>query len=233
MFDLPCGSGMTWWANKAPGETLTWAETLTPYMTPLDIIQTVAASIAPHGAGELSATSISVLGQTISLTLTGGQPLRIYTTQFVVTCESGAIYQPTVNIRVRPLLWTDQPASAPLDGFGSTISWNGGVVSQTIGLLGTAFITATGTNQATAAPIGAVKGIVDSGAGGIVMPPIASLIYGTLSQTNITTSDMLLYPWPGDSFIGYSVNEAVTLPAGGTYSETLVQGATAWALGSS
>lgn len=231
-FGLSPFNAPTWWVSKAPGETLTWSETLTPYMSPTDVIASVQASIAPHGAGELSAASISVIGQTVNLTLTSGQPLRIYTIQFLVTCTNGAVYQPTVNIRVRPLLPTDQPSSAPVDGFGSTISWNGGVVSQTIGLLGTAFITAAGTTQAGATPIDAVVSIINGGTAGILMPPISGLIYGTLTQTNIIQNAVTLYPWPGDSFIGHSVNQGVAVPAGSSLAETLVQGATAWALAS-
>lgn len=233
-FDPPAMNA-TWWPSKAPGEDLIWSENMAPYLNPGDVIETVAASIAPFGAGELTATSISVIGQVIGLTLSGGQPRRVYTVQLLVAATNGNVYQPTVNIRVRPLLPTDQPQVAPVPGFGTAIYWNGGVVSTAVNLAVSGFISATGTSQATGATISAVTSIVNvatTAADCIVMPPLSGVIAGTLQQTNITRTDVQLYPWPGDSFIGYATDAPVTLPAGGSYSETLVQGATAWALAS-
>lgn len=117
------GPWTTWWARKLPLETLVWSETVTPYVVSTELITSVAASVAPNGTGELTISAISVAGQTISLTLTGGQPTRIYTIQMIVVMTDGNIYQLTANIKVDPALETDQPQTVPIEGFGPATVW--------------------------------------------------------------------------------------------------------------
>jgi hypothetical protein len=191
----------TWWASKAPLEYLTWAETITPYVDPTEEIQSVSASIAPSGSGEMTATAISIFGQTLSLTLQGGQPRRVYVVQFVVTMTSGAVYQLTVNIGVRAVLPTDQPQIPPVPGFGTAITWStGGVVNVASGLV------ATGTNQATALPLPALTSIfseVPAGAGGILV----ATSNGNLVVVNTTASLLAIYPNVGAQINALGVDQ--------------------------
>lgn len=112
-----------WWPPKGPAETLVWSENVAGYVLPTDVITEVEASIAPSGSGELQMASISVLGQTVSLELTGGQPRRIYIVQMLITTALGNEYQVIVNIGVRAVLPTDWPPVAPSPGFGPPIIW--------------------------------------------------------------------------------------------------------------
>lgn len=235
MFDSAVFTDATWWSSKAPLESLVWTEMITPYINPTDVIQTVVASIAPFGPGELTATSISVIGQTIGLTLTEGQPTRVYTVQFVVTMTNGNVYQLSLNIRVRQILPTDQPSSVPIAGFGTSITWNGGVVSYTLGLVGIATLAATGSSQSTANPLTGVQNIVNAGSGGVVLPALSSLIYGTIEVVNTLSSSVQVYPNGTDQIDSLGPGTPVTCPAAagaisGDVRFLFAQGATQWTL---
>lgn len=114
----------TWYAAKNPLEALTWSETITPYVLPTEIILTASAQIAPSGSGEMQATSLTVSGQTLFLGLSGGQPTRIYTVQFVVQMTDGGVYQPIAQIACLPVLPTDRAPPPPDPGFGPAIIWS-------------------------------------------------------------------------------------------------------------
>ena len=106
----------TWWASKGPLETLTWSETITPYVASTEAIAQIVTTITPSGAGELSVSAVGVSGQAISLTLNNGVPGRVYTIEFVVTMSDGSRYQPTAQIgcrNTRPAGWPPPPPRPP------------------------------------------------------------------------------------------------------------------------
>jgi hypothetical protein len=198
----------TWWAAKSPLEYLTWSETITPYVDPAQEIQSVSASIAPSGTGELTAVAVSVFAQTLSLTLSGGQPRQIYIVQFVVTMTDGSIYQPTVNIAMRPILPTDYPQVPPSPGFGTAITWSTGAMgSVAYGL------TATGTDQASALPLPAVTSIftdVPDGTGAVLVATSG----GNLVVVNSTDTTLSVYPNVGAQINALGVNQPFVVAAG-------------------
>lgn len=161
-----------WWAEKAPGEMLTWSENIGPYVLATDVIAQVEASIAPSGAGELTIAAVNAIGQTLYLTLLGGQPRQIYTVSFVVATAAGAVYEPILKIGVRAVLRTDQPQTPPSAGSGLVALWPPYYTGLTASAGTVAVIDSAGwPTSPTGLPAGAVW--LDSGIANAVTPVTA------------------------------------------------------------
>ena len=197
-----------WFPAKRPLEDLTWSLLTTPYVNAAEQIVSVTASVAPSGTGELTPVAIGVFDQTLSLTLSGGQPRQIYTIQFVVTMTDGSIYQIVVYIGVLAILPTDRPQVPPVPGFGTPITWSTGMPNPVAYGL-----TATGANQATALPLPALTSIfttVAVGTGAILV--VTST--GDLAVYNATATLLAIYPPTGGQINALGTNAAFNVAAG-------------------
>jgi hypothetical protein len=181
----------TWWASKGPLETLTWAETITPYVNATENIAQIEATITPSGTGELSISAVSVTGQTIDLTLNNGQPGRVYTINFVVTMSDGSRYQPTAQIGCRnttPAGWPPPPPQNP--GPGTPAIWPPYYTGLTLDGVAVTVISTTGWPTSPAG-LGAGAVWVNGTAGWInaVLPvtptPAQPLFAGLLRSTDL------------------------------------------------
>lgn len=112
-----------WFPAKAPAASLSYALDLTETLRPGEYIHSIEASIAPSGDGELSATSLSVSGSVIEISLESGQPSRVYTIRYIVSVFGESIYEVIVNQGVTPVLLTDQAPVAPDPFFGTPITY--------------------------------------------------------------------------------------------------------------
>lgn len=225
-----CLTAGNWWTEKAPYDTHVWSEVITPFVgSSTEVVAQVLASVAPCGAGELAITAIGVSGQTISLTLTSGQPRRIYTIQFLVTMSNGQVYDMTLNIRVRPLQWADQPQVAPVSGFGTPVIWppyySGMLASQAWLEVVNTFdwpASDTGLNPGQVFLNGSLVGIVP-GAGSV---PAQPLFFGMLRSTDLLAlgaTPLPLYDpqvsnqlWQNSSIVAISQGSYTGLAANGS-----------------
>lgn len=113
-----------WWPPKLPGATLDYTLDVSCAVdTTVDIIQTVSAAIAPSGAGEMVGSNLTIIGDTATMTMTGGQPGRIYSINMVFTMFDNRIFEFLVYQGVPPALRGYPPMPPPSPGFGTPLVW--------------------------------------------------------------------------------------------------------------
>lgn len=121
----------TWWPPKYPYSVLDYTLDITSSVDVInDVIASVACSIAPSGLSELIATDLQfstpiVVGQKkmfLTVTLSGGQPGRIYRIRFIVTMTDGRIFEFIVMQELVPELPAQFPTTPPSRGFGTPIT---------------------------------------------------------------------------------------------------------------
>jgi hypothetical protein len=112
----------SFWPQKLPGETLKQTYNVTPQVSAPASIQALTAQIAPSGSGELEPTAFSLSGSTLSLTLEGGQPSRVYTILFSATLSDGEVIQWTILQPVAQILAGDKPQAPMSWEFGTPIT---------------------------------------------------------------------------------------------------------------
>lgn len=114
----------SWWPRKRQGQTLTYALDISAEInTETDVIQTVEAMIAPSGAGEEQGANLDVSGDVLTLTLSAGQPTRIYTILFTVTMVDANVYQFLVYQGIPPGLPGYPVQPPPNPGYGTALTW--------------------------------------------------------------------------------------------------------------
>lgn len=114
----------SWWPRKRQGQTLTYALDISAEInTETDVIQTVTAQIAPSGTGEEQGANPNVTNDIITLTMSGGQPTRIYTILFTVTMVDANVYQFQVYQVIPPGLPGYPVPPPPSPGFGAAATW--------------------------------------------------------------------------------------------------------------
>lgn len=92
--------------------------------TSVDFIASASLVCAPSGAGEMQISNLSVAGDGVTYTASGGQPGRWYTLKLVVTMSDGRVFAFVGAQPVSPVLVTDQPPPTPPSvGFGTAIIW--------------------------------------------------------------------------------------------------------------
>jgi hypothetical protein len=113
-----------WWPGKSQSATLDYSLDISSAIDPaVDIIQTVSAAIAPSGASEVGGSNLMVSDDAVTLTMSAGQPGRIYTVSFIVTMVDGRIFEFFVYQGVPPGLPGYPVVPPPNPGFGTPLIW--------------------------------------------------------------------------------------------------------------
>lgn len=193
------------WPMAEPEDNLDYSVDATARFAEVnDSIATVSLSINPSGTGELQALDLAVQGSVITAQLTGGVAGRNYAIKVVATGISGRVFTWKVGLSINNEFASWPVPKPPVAGFGTPITWTSGAT-----VFGPAFVavatglTATGNNQATAAPLSAQTNIfatVPAGTGAVLPSEIVS---GTFTVTNAGVNDLLVYP-PGTAQVGSS-----------------------------
>jgi hypothetical protein len=112
-------------AAKYSDDTLDYALPLNVVLQSGDgAVQAVSISAAPSGLGELRLLTPTVDVNAIWVTLSGGQPGRIYVLKYLLTLGSGEVHEVLANITIARVLVTDQPAAPPATDFGGMVTWS-------------------------------------------------------------------------------------------------------------
>lgn len=114
-----------WFTPKLPGETVDRTFDVATLPTPLAAgdIAILGAQIAPSGDGEMAAITLTLVGTTITLGETSGEPGRVYAILFTATLQDTQIVQWIVNQGVSPIPPPDDIPPPPVPGFGTEITW--------------------------------------------------------------------------------------------------------------
>lgn len=123
-------SVVNWWPSELPEGALDYSLDITDSIDPaVDFVLSANVSVAPSGLGEIvpsnfviSTPMINGIQHTIlTVTLTGGRPLRRYITKFLVTMLDGRVFPFLVYMRVLPELAGQVLTIPPAAGFGTPI----------------------------------------------------------------------------------------------------------------
>jgi hypothetical protein len=194
-----------------------------------EAISSAEVALAPSGAGEMQISGLSVAGTIITFLPTGGVPGRAYVYELLVTTNEGNTYTFLIDQSVNFAIANYPIPAAPSAGFGAEVICTNPspIVSP-----GPAYITALGTNQATAAVLTAQTSIINAGAAGTGVRLPASLACSagaSLTIINPNAVDELLYPNGSDSIALGTPGEPITIPAlTGYLTVNLPAGATQW-----
>jgi hypothetical protein len=110
--------------SKFPDESLVYSLPIGVLIEPTeDVLHTVLIACAPSGPGELELLDLIADDDAIWLTLSGGQPGRIYTLKYSAVLASGNVRQVIANITVARAQVTDQPPAPPSTAFGTPVRW--------------------------------------------------------------------------------------------------------------
>jgi hypothetical protein len=146
-----------WFPSRFISADLSYALDITDAIgTDIPISGTVA--VAPAGSGELVVSAFTYGDGVLTVSVNSGQPSRVYTYDFVVTCLNGAVYTWTVQQATLKALPTDMPQVAPIAGFGTPMTWTtaGPMELVATGLVG------QGTSQASALLLPAYTNVIAS-----------------------------------------------------------------------
>ena len=117
---------------KQPGGVGAATFTICP---PSVIPQGCSLSIKPSGLGELSAVSMSFNRNTVSFTVYGGVPGRVYTLNFITLDGNGNAYQALAFLPIDSTLAVDPPPVSPSSGFGPALTIGIGSLGNDGGVL--------------------------------------------------------------------------------------------------
>ncbi len=111
------------WPMKEPGSYLDFSYNAAPDLSlGPDTLTSIAVSIKPSGAGELTAVSASFSGAMITVWLGGGVAGRSYVVKIDGTCASGRVFEWTAGIVCDPVL-ASYPLAAPASAdFGTPVT---------------------------------------------------------------------------------------------------------------
>lgn len=120
------------WPTAQPGDDLDYSLDLTePLCDVHDSIASASLTTQPSGTGELQASNLSVLGDVVTVWLSGGIPTRDYIIAFTIRGLSGRSWVELVDLNISPRLGEWPPPPAPDIGPGEPITWN---LAQRLGL---------------------------------------------------------------------------------------------------
>lgn len=99
MWPLPAQTTATWWPTILPGSVIeqSYDMTLLPQITAPGQVASLAAQIAPSGAGEMTATALTVVGTVLTITLAPYFGNRVYSVLFTATLHNGQVVVWIVN----------------------------------------------------------------------------------------------------------------------------------------
>ncbi len=114
------------WPMAEPDEVLDYSLDIGVLLAEVqDSIASVALSISPSGLGELTASSVSVLGTVITAWLRGGVPGRTYTIRIEATTNAmpPRTFERFVNLTIDPTFQTFPQTAPPSPGYGPPTTW--------------------------------------------------------------------------------------------------------------
>jgi hypothetical protein len=128
-----CSTAKTWWdpPTKLPGSSGQYTFNITSSINPTtDFASLASVACAPSGSGELVPSNLEISTQVINgvlntiltVTLSGGQQNRIYTTQFLVTMTDGQIYEFLVYLEIPVIIPGDLYVVPPSADFGTPVT---------------------------------------------------------------------------------------------------------------
>ena len=192
-----------WWPAKLQAATLDYSLNISTILAQgVDFISAVTAACAPSGSGELTISNPVITNAVLTLTTAGGVPSRVYTVQWIVTCQDGRIYSFIVYQGIPPIPGYVVPV-APSPFFGASVSPdlgtlinNGGVVNTTYtGFATNTFGLPPGTFWSNGGEIDATPGAVP------VLNP-APIPFSALTTVGLQSLNASLFPitsWPAGS----------------------------------
>jgi hypothetical protein len=128
----------SWWPRRQAGATLTYALDVSGEIDQsTDFVESATLAIAPSGAGEAVASNFVVSGPVLTATLSEGQPTRVYTMLFTLTCYNGLVYEFLVYQGVPPGLPGYQIPLPPSPGYGTPIDGSISLLANDGGILTT------------------------------------------------------------------------------------------------
>lgn len=112
------------WPAKDPGDVLDYQLDLTAALagSPTDSIATLAVTVTPNAAGDLTINSTAVDGNKAVLWLAGGIAGTVYTLQILATMASGRAVSRSVLLPVLALNALAQPVSTLTTEQGAIVS---------------------------------------------------------------------------------------------------------------
>lgn len=137
---------LNWWPPKLPDAILDYALNITPAIDPsADFAVSAAVSIAPSGAGEMTASNLfitsnedcSVLNTVLTVTMTGGVPGRTYIIKFDVTMSDQRVFSFLVYQDIPVIIPGTMVPVAPSSDFGTPLISTGGAGNPVISYVGT------------------------------------------------------------------------------------------------
>jgi hypothetical protein len=115
----------SWWPQKTATASLDYTLDLALIINPSeDFFQYISVAVAPSGIGELDVTNLIVDGTLLTVTLSNGQPTRVYTLDFTTTMSDGRVFDFLVYIGVQRGLPGYVIAFPPDPGYGSPVTWH-------------------------------------------------------------------------------------------------------------
>lgn len=84
---------------------------------------TVSVAASPSGGGELAVTTISVIRNVATVTVTGGVAGRVYTVSVTTAGGDGSTTEWLYYLPMSDVLAADPPTEPPNAGFGTPIIW--------------------------------------------------------------------------------------------------------------
>lgn len=128
------------WPLKHPDSYLDYSFDATAPLGPADALAEVSVSLMPSGAGEMTASSLSIAGSMITLWFAGGVGGRRHTVRIDATCASGRVFEWLVGITVDPAFQPWPPLDPPSAAFGAPLTWTLPTSVQAGALLGIAAV---------------------------------------------------------------------------------------------
>ena len=120
---VPVGTQPIWLPQKFPA-----AVSLCRYeISPLDaqLLTGLSLAAAPSGTGELAISALAYGSGVVTFKTSAGQPGRTYSLMLSATRSDGVAGAYLLNLRVDPVLPTDQAQAVPSAGFGTALTWTG------------------------------------------------------------------------------------------------------------
>ena len=122
-----------WWPTAEPDDVLDYSLDWSAILADAgDTIASAAVSVAPSGAGELTASSLAVVGGVMTVWLTGGVPGRAYTVRAEIATVNGRTIERLIGLRINAALATWPFPLPPSLGFGTPVTWGAGAPANAL-----------------------------------------------------------------------------------------------------
>lgn len=124
LYGIPFEAPIVPLESRFVGSSLDWTLTIPCAIDPaVDFIQSASLTVAPSGTGELVIANLTISGDEMTWTASGGQPGRLYTFKALVTMTNDRVFEFGMAQLTTRLLVTDAAQPIPSAGFGAPIVW--------------------------------------------------------------------------------------------------------------